>query len=464
MTIELNINNVLPSFWWKTSMPLALFSSLSMNVIAEEKKLKDDDQPNIIIMFIDDMGYNDIGFRNSSFQTPNIDQLAVTSYNFTNAYVASPTSSPSRTALLTGRHPLKVGVTRHISNESRDLYGDGTWTVLDTDPGHRPNRSFLPLEEITIAEALKDQGYTTYHIGKWHLGKRDYYPDKQGFDHMFGESDYGHPMSYFPPYFNKQNIDLNGTYLNDYLTDQAVDWISEHDYSKAPLFMYFAHYAVHSPFIGQQDKIEKYLKQGLDTRYATYHAMIESMDESVGRVLNAIDQKGIKDNTVFMFISDQGGPFSNAPLRGGKTQGQHYDGGSKVPFFVRYKGETNKTIEQRISTLDVFPTLIEMAGVNVRKHKQLDGKTLLPIFQGKKRKQQPIYVYRSYDDTPASLIVDDYKYIVSRSGNDEFYDLKTDIGEEDNRIHDEKLAKQVKKMRKMIYGFLGKHEMPPVNN
>lgn len=445
---------------FKSSLTMVIMSGIQVELLANVNKAQS--KPNFIIMFVDDLGYNDIGIRNPSFQTPNIDKLAVSSFNFENAYVASPTSSPSRVGLLTGRHPMKVGFTRHVDKESRDLYGNGEWTVLDTDPGRRPNRSFLPLSEITLAEVLKEAGYTTYHIGKWHLGPREYYPDKQGFDFMFGESNAGLPVNYFPPYFQRKKTQNEGVYLNDYLTNKAVDWISNHDYNQSPLMMYFAHYAVHSPFIAQHEKVDKYIARGMERSYAIYHAMVESMDESVGKVLQAMEDAQIADNTVFIFISDQGGYFTNAPLRGGKMEGQHYDGGAKVPFFIRYKDSGAATVQQRISTLDVFPTIIEMAGGKPKEHRQLDGLSLFPLLNGGKRKQQPIYIYRSYDDTPASLILGDKKYIVSRSGKDEFYNLKNDPGEQNNLINNSADAKGVKKIKQMIYSYLKRYEMPEV--
>lgn len=423
-------------------------------------------QPNIVVMFIDDFGYNDMGHRNQSFETPNLDQLAQSSLNFTNAYVASATSSPSRVALLTGRHPLKVGVIRHISNENGDPFGTGEWAYLKSDPGKRPNRLFMPLEEITIAEALKDLGYVTYHVGKWHLGSKEFYPQMQGFDFAYGESDLGQPYNYFPPYFSTgKKVDYDGQYLNDNLTDKAVEWIDSHDYNKAPLMMYFPHYAVHNPYIGQADKIKKYKERGLNNEYATYHAMVESMDESVGRVLKALKEKGVADNTIFILTSDQGGYFSNAPLRGGKMNGALYEGGCRVPFFVQYpKGCDTKVINERISTLDIFPTLVEMAGGKASSHKQLDGLSLRKtLTHGAAPKSKPIFFYRSYDDQPASVIADNFKLIHSRSGQHEMYDLVGDESETTNLFNDKEYTKKRKKLMRLMNHFLKTNEMPAIS-
>lgn len=446
----------------KTILFYGVFS-LCQTSLTQAKESK----PNIIVMFIDDYGYNDMGHKNPSFSTPNIDSLAQNSLNFTNAYVPSPTSSPSRVALLTGRHPLKVGVIRHISKESGDPYGTGEWTYSTSDPGKQPNRQFLPLKEVTLAETLKEAGYITYHIGKWHLGNPEYYPDKQGFKHTYGESDLGQPYNYFPPYFTNQvKADSKGQYLNDNLTDQAVEWIKNHDYSKAPLMMYFAHYAVHNPYIGQAEKIKKYLRRGLNKEYATYHAMVESMDESVGRIMNALKENHIDDNTIFIFTSDQGGYFSNAPLKGGKMNGALYEGGCRVPLFIHYPHKNKKNIKEiteRVTTLDIYPTLIDLAGIKYLGSEKLDGTSLKKTIESNSEpKAKAIYFYRSYDDQPASIILNNFKLIYSRSGNHEMYNLMDDQEEKENIISNPKYDKIKSKLYKLMSEFLKQYEMPQI--
>ena len=212
-------------------------------------------KPNFVIIFVDDLGYNDLGFRNPSFQTPNIDRIAREGIDFANAYVPSPTSSPSRAALLTGRHPIKCGLVRHINDGNPDPYGTGEYELLPGDPGRMPNRRFLPNSEKTFASALKELGYRTAAIGKWHLGHREYYPDHHGFDIMAAESDLGHPFSYFPGYFSpKDRENRSGEYLTDYLTDRAVEIIEKNDYAQHPLCLYVAHYGVHTPHMAPKER------------------------------------------------------------------------------------------------------------------------------------------------------------------------------------------------------------------
>ena len=423
-------------------------------------------RPNFIVIFVDDLGYNDLGFRNSSFNTPNIDRLASQSVNFVNAYVPSPTSSPSRAALLTGKYPVKQGITRHINSRNEDPFGTGEYEMLATDPGHIPNRRFLPKSETTIADVLNSAGYRTVAVGKWHLGTRDYYPDRHGFDEMYGESDLGHPASYFPDYFVKgKKRNVEGKYLTDSLTDFAVEAILGNDYSEAPLFLYLAHYGVHSPHMAPEDLTRKYIERGIEERYAVYHAMVESVDISTGRIMDAIDKAGIGDNTVLLFISDQGGYFSNAPLRGGKLTGALYEGGARVPFLVRSPDvPEGTTVDARISTLDVFPTLVEYAGLPPGNCPDLDGQSLYGTIHGGVYREKPIFFYRSYDDQPAAVICNDFKFIWSRKGDHELYDLKTDPNEIRNLagVSAPGYRKAWRKCHKLLSDFLSEYEPNPV--
>ena len=441
------------------SQNLLLMGSLLCPAIAAAQTATFAERPNFIILFIDDMGYNDVGYRTSSFQTPNIDRMAQEGIDFVNAYVPSPTSSPSRVALLTGRHPLKVGLTRHIQNAAYDPFNNGEFGLDPKDPGQKPNRQFLPHAEVTFAEALQAAGYETCAVGKWHLGRRNYYPDTQGFNDMYGESDLGNPAAYFPPYFTRSHKpDTCGVYLTDYLTDCAVEKILTNDYDKAPLCLYLAHYGVHSPHMAKSEMVEKYVKQGMDRKYAIYHAMVESVDQSLGRVLEAVKQAGVEQNTVVMFISDQGGYFTNSPLRGGKLTGALYEGGAKVPFLVKYPGCSPRRVTERITTMDVFPTLLEMAGLSREDYPQLEGQSLCRVLAGGKYRERPIYFYRSYDDQPAALIEDDFKLIFSRSGNHQLYDLNNDPCEQENLAHERKYASRYRKMLAHMQSFLDRFE------
>lgn len=420
-------------------------------------------KPNIIVLFIDDLGYNDLGYRNSSFETHNIDQMASEGIDFANAYVPSPTSSPSRVGLLTGRHPLKVGFTRHIPEFENEIdpYNDGEYFLCEGDPGNKPTRQYMPLEEVTFAEALKKAGYTTCAIGKWHLGHEAYYPQKQGFDIVYAESLVGHPGGYYPPYFTYGvEHDRKGEYLTDYLTDCATEVIEKHDYSKTPLCMYLAHYGVHAPIEAPTDMVRKYIEKGIPKMYAIYHAMVECIDKSVGRILQSIEKAGEANNTIVMLISDQGGLFSNAPLKGGKLAGTAlYDGSAKIPFIVKLPGlKEGRVVKERISTMDVFPTLLELAGEKISDYPQLDGMSLLPTFQGGKPVERPLLFYRSYDDQAAAVIDKGYKLIYTRSGNHELYNLNEDPNETENLISNEMEQVRVAKLKVYVEEFLAKYE------
>lgn len=437
-----------------------LLGAIVIPALAVEKQ-----QPNVVILFIDDLGYNDLGYRNSSFETPHIDKLASEGIDFVNAYVPSPTSSPSRVGLLTGRHPLKVGFTRHIDENAYDPYKNGEFGLDVNDPGEKPSRQYLPLKEVTFAEVLKDLGYKTCAIGKWHLGKEPYYPQKQGFDEVYGESSLGNPVCYFPPYFKKvEKRSAEGEYLTDYLTDHAVEVIQTNDYKKAPLCMYLAHYGVHSPHQAPAERVAKYKNKGLDTQYAVYHAMVESIDNSVGRIMDAIKQAGVEDNTIVMFISDQGGYFTNYPLKGGKQAGTAlYEGGAKIPFIVKLPNmEKGRVIDERINTLDVFPTLVELAGGDIKDYSQLEGLSLVSTFAGAPCPERPLYFYRSYDDQAASVILRGYKLIYTRSGNHELYNLNVDPNETTNMISDTKVQNIKIELKTMVEDFLRKYDLPSV--
>ncbi|MGM9741524.1 MAG: sulfatase-like hydrolase/transferase [Candidatus Cryptobacteroides sp.] len=439
---------------------------LCMGLASSGIDAREHTKPNFIVIFIDDLGYNDLGYRNSSFVTPNIDRLAAESIDFLNAYVPSPTSSPSRAALLTGQYPVRFGITRHINANNPDPWGTGEFELLPTDPGRIPNRVYLPNTAMTFASYLGNAGYTTVAVGKWHLGTRDYYPDHHGFQKMYGESDCGSPVSYWPSYFekgSKRQTREDGEYLTDYLTDCAVEAILEQDYSREPLCLYLAHYGVHSPHMAPSWMTRKYTDTGMDNRYAIYHAMVESVDHSVGRILDAVRQAGIEDNTFILFASDQGGFFSNAPLRGGKIGGALYEGGARVPFIVKYpKYAGGRKVQARISTLDVLPTMLELAGVRPASA-ELDGKSLCGVLEGGTYKESPLYFYRSYEDQPASLIYKDYKFIWSRTGKYELYNLDEDQYETTNLYGLPEYRTVSRRMKIMLEAFLEKYEPDPVS-
>lgn len=412
-----------------------LFTLLSFTF---QSKSQTTSKPNIIIFFVDDMGWADWGVRNPAFHTPNLNQLKKDGMEFTRAYVATPTCSPSRASLLTGREPIRFKMPRHVSDVGAKN-ASNEYNFWPGDPVNMPSRNWLPLEEITYAEKLKDFNYFNQFIGKWHLGEEAYYPTKQGFDAAIGVTGFGQPGNYYPPYWKKDNPFPHATneYLNDVLTDSAVDFIKRYDKAK-PFELSFYHYGVHGPIIGKKELIAQYKAKGWEEKYAEYGSMVTSVDESLGKLRKALKEKGIANNTIIIFTSDQGGYFSNAPLRGKKIGGNTLgEGGARVPFLLYWPGKTKAGSECNvpIQTLDVYPTLIEIVSGKPCTDTQIQGKSLLPLIKGEKVADRKLYFFRSYEDQYAAIIDGDWKLIKYHEGEAELYNIKKDIGEVSNLIN-----------------------------
>ena len=402
------------------------------NLLAQSQK------PNIILFFVDDWGWSDVGFRNDRFDTPNIDQLKNDGMEFTRAYIPTPTCSPSRASLLTGKEAIRLEMPRHIEHENKDGTNDKKYNYWEKDPAQMPSINWLPLEEVTYAEVLKQQGYFNMFVGKWHLGHKPYYPIYQGFDEMFGTGNWGHPKNYYPYYFKDNLLDeYTDEYLTDVLTDKAVNFIQDYD-GKAPFTLSLWYYNVHSPHIGRKDLVNKFLEKGYDKKEAIYTAMVASVDESVGKVREALKAKGIEDNSILLLLSDQGGFFSNAPLSGGKIGGNTLgEGGSRVPFLMYYPGVTTpgSVSNTPIQIIDVFPTLAEIASGKKYTNKQIQGISLVPELKGMKLKPRDLFFYRSYEDQYAAIMSGDWKLLKYRSGNYKLFNVANDISEQKNLIN-----------------------------
>jgi len=414
---------------------------------------KTQDQPNIVVLFVDDLGWADLGYRNPLFDTPNVNKLSEEGMDFERAYVATPTCSPSRASLMTGKEPVRFQMVRHISEEDKKTgRNENKYHLWDRDPAQTPSITRLPLEEITYAERLKEYGYYNMFVGKWHLGHEEYHPIHQGFDEQFGTSNHGHPTSYYEPYFRYASPFEEGQfpkdkYLTDILTDKAVDLIKNYK-KKQPFMLNLWYYDVHGPHIGKKELIEKYEAKGMEKRFANYGAMVEAMDQSVGRVRAALEEKGIADNTVILFTSDQGGYFTNYPLRGKKNGGNTLgEGGARVPFIIYYPGVTKPVkCEVPIQTLDVYSTLVEIASGKDQKDPQVNGVSLMPLIRGEEVADRDLFFYRSYEDQYAAIISGDWKLIKYRSGNYELFNLKEDVSEVSNLIFvNPKIANPLKK-------------------
>ncbi|MBN1341972.1 MAG: sulfatase [Phycisphaerae bacterium] len=418
---------------------LAMLSpGVSRAVAAGGKRL------NFVFILIDDLGWKDCGVYGARlYETPNVDKLASQGMRFTDAYAACPVCSPTRASIMTGRYPARLHLTDWIAGHDRP------WAKLK-----RPAfRQELPHEEITIAEALKGKGYVSASIGKWHLGGASYLPTDQGFDLNFAGTQWGAPQSYFHPYKRiNYRARLEHEYITDRLTLEAEDFIEAN--KDRPFFLYLPHFAVHTPLQAKQDKIAKYrakiaemglkLRPDVANRRAIYAAMIESMDESVGRVMAKLAELKIDDRTVVFFMSDNGGLAlngitDNSPLRAGK--GTMYEGGVREPMIVRWPGvvKAGSVCNVPVTSTDFFPTILDMAGAKPEAGRALDGVSLVPLLKqtGGIADRALFWHYPHYHPGGAkpsgAIRKGDFKLIERyEDGSVELYDLEKDIGEKDN--------------------------------
>ena len=424
-------------------------------VVAHAQTGEDDKSINLVVILVDDLGWKDLGCYGATYyETPHIDQLALDGMRFTDAYAAAAVCSPTRAALLTGRYPARIGITDWMR-----MAPDGTSTK-EKDP---PTGAFenvgeglltpknpyrMELEEQTIAEILGESGYKTAQIGKWHLGAQTWYPDKQGFSFHRGGSDLGQPPNYFFPFSPKTSHRLSGfeegskgEYLTDREADEAVAFIRRN--RDQPFFLYLSHYAVHTPIQAKKELREHFQQKPLgDQKNPAYAAMIASVDQSVGRVLAELEAQGLRDNTLVLLTSDNGGLASvtnNAPLRGGK--GNPYEGGIRVPLIARWPGiiPTDSVSSVPVSSIDIFPTLLDAAGLPIPEEPPVDGESLLGVMEGREKlTREGLFWhfphYRGSDATPYSIVRSgNYKLIrYYDDGRLELYDLDNDLGEQHN--------------------------------
>jgi len=432
-------------------------------------------RPNFVFFLVDDLGWKDLGCYGSTFyDTPNLDRLAASGMRFTDAYAACPVCSPTRASIMTGKYPARLGITDWI-------------------PGRRPrNRKLLgppipnqlALEEVTIAEALKEAGYRTFFAGKWHLGGQGFFPEQQGFDINKGGHHRGSPPGgYYSPYKNPKLEDgPAGEYLTDRLAAESCRFLQAH--AKEPFLLYLSFYTVHTPIQACKRHLERYKKKAdalpplngpaqikerngwtkVRQDLPDYASMVHAMDENVGRVLGVIDRLGLADDTVVVFMSDNGGlstlakrgfPTSNLPLRAGK--GWCYEGGIREPMIIRAPGVTRpgSTCGVPVTSTDFYPTMLELAGLPPRPDQHVDGLSLVPLLKGSKTlPREAIYWhYPHYHGSTwapgAAVRAGDWKLIeFYDEGTVELYNLATDIGERRN------LAKQMPRKRDELLGLL----------
>ena len=389
---------------------------------------------NVVFILVDDLGWTDLGCQGSKFyETPNIDYLAREGMRFTQAYAACTVCSPTRAALMTGKYPARLHLTDWIAGHIRPK---AKLKVPDW-------QMHLPLEERTIAEAFQAAGYATASIGKWHLGGPEFYPEHQGFDVNLGGCERGQPPSYFSPYGIPTLTDgPKGEFLSDRLTDETLKFIERNQ--ARPFFIYLPHYAVHTPLMGKPEVIAKYRRKA-DPRNPqhnpTYAALVESVDDSIGRLLKKLADLKLSGRTVIIFMSDNGGLVlreitSNRPLRAGK--GSAYEGGVRVPLLVKWPGVTpaGSTCDTAVITSDFPPTLMEIAGLKPAPDQVMDGESLVPLLQqtGGLRRDAIYWHYPHYHPggaTPYSALRQgDWKLIeFFEDDHVELYNLREDIGE-----------------------------------
>jgi len=430
-------------------------------------------KPNIVFILIDDMGWRDLSCYGSSFyETPHIDRLAAEGVRFTDAYAAAPTCSPTRASIMTGKYPTRVGVSSHIDHTGSNHPLKGRLV----EPSYFRE---LPLTETSLARALRQNGYSTWHVGKWHLGGRRCYPEHHGFDVNIGGCELGMPRpgGYFSPWgiptLDEKDVP-EGTYLTDHLTDRAIELIRESRSSDKPFFLNMWYYSVHIPIEAKEEKIAKYREKakrlGLDRKDPFVHggsfpaennkkkrlkrrtfqsdpeyaAMIESLDENIGRLMDCLREQQLEEDTLVVFTSDNGGlatsegsPTCNSPLAEGK--GWKYEGGVREPLIVKWPGHApaGRATGEPVTSPDFYPTLLDAAGLPPLPEQHRDGESFLALLEGGSwKREQPLFWhfphYGNQGDSPGCAVRDGNWKLIEffEDGHVELYNLAEDEGED----------------------------------
>jgi arylsulfatase A-like enzyme/lysophospholipase L1-like esterase len=441
-----------------------LFAAAQKAIVKKNTAIK----PNIVFFLIDDMGWVDAGFNGSTFyETPNIDKLAREGMRFNNAYAACPVCSPTRASIMTGKYPAGMRTTDWFGAPQPETAAkDKNWRNKKLLPA--PYVPYMPLEEVTIAEALKANGYKTFIAGKWHLGEDEkYWPENQGFDINKGGYFKGHPESYFSPYKNPRLTDGPvGEYLGDRVAAETISYIEAN--KNNPFFAYIPFYEVHTPMQAKDSLIKKYQQKkerfGLKDEFIVrvdnkktrasqslpvYAAMIESMDHAVGKILDKLKASGLEKNTIVVFFSDNGGlstsegsPTSNLPLRAGK--GWLYEGGIREPAIIKYPKQikAGTSSDLPIISNDFYPTLLQMVGLPAMPNQHTGGISIVPVFQNRTIQREALFWhyphYGNQGGAPSAAIrMGKWKVIEWFEGNTiELFDLEKDSEEKNNVAKD----------------------------
>lgn len=401
-------------------------------------------KPNFVFILIDDMGWRDLGCYGSTFyETPHIDRLAAGGMKFTNAYAACPVCSPTRASILTGRYPPRYNITTFLPGRKD----------MPSQKLLQPKINLqLPLDEVMIPKLLKSAGYVSASIGKWHLGGKDHAPESFGFDLNIGGSGGGSPPAGYFKFAKLPNLQArdDNEYLTDRLTEEAEKFIETN--KDKPFFLYLPHYAVHIPLQAKKDLIVKYQKKAdpkAEQNNALYAAMVESVDDSVGRIAKKLDQLKLTERTVIVFFSDNGGlsvkegpntpATSNAPLRTGK--GYVYEGGIREPLIVRWPGviKPGSISDTPVISVDFLPTILELAAAKTELTKPTDGVSLVPLLKqtGDLKPRELYWHFPHYTNQmgrPGGAIRQgDWKLVEHfEDGKLELFNLKDDIGEKND--------------------------------
>ena len=475
------------SQWIRLVMLAAVVIALKSNHLVSASGSTENSEGNqppksVLFILVDDLGYMDIGANNPNtfYETPNIDKLAASGMRFTDGYAANPVCSPTRYSIMTGRYPSRVDATNFFSGRRSGKFNPA------------PLNDRMPLDEITIAEALKEHGYQTFFAGKWHLGPtEEYWPTQQGFDVNRGGHRGGGPYGgkkYFSPYENPTlSNGPEGEHLPDRLARETSEFMEEH--RDEPFLAYLSFYSVHTPLMAPKDLVAKYQakakKLGLSDEnafaeeeqvfgdkprrvriqqnHAVYAAMVEAMDRAVGKVLNQITKLGLDDSTAVFFIGDNGGlstsegsPTSNLPFRGGK--GWIYEGGIREAFLARCPGITTpgSVSSEPVCSTDFYPTILEYCGLPLKPNQHLDGQSLIPLMSGEERlsRENLFWHYPHYSNQggfPAAALRNrDWKLIERfEDGRVHLYHLKDDPGERKDRSKD--FPDRVMRMRENLH-------------
>jgi len=443
------------NFLQRSALGMAALAAQGVSAAATANK-----RPNFVFILADDLGWKDLGcFGSSFYETPHIDALAARGMRFTNAYAACPVCSPTRASIITGKYPARMATT--------DWFGA---PQPDRIAHHRTkNEPLLPaayheqvaLEEVTVAEALRESGYRTYFAGKWHMGGEGFFPEDQGFEINKGGHHKGSPPGgYFAPYKNPKLDDgPDGEHLPERLANETVQFIESN--KDEPFFAYLSFYSVHTPLQSTPDLKQKYAEKAADVvgerwgeegdrklrllqDHAVYGGMVEAMDNAVGDVMDALKRLELDDNTVVIFMSDNGGlstseghPTSNLPLRAGK--GWLYEGGIREPMIVSWPGVTDpgSVCEDAVTSTDFYPTMLDMAGLPLRPSQHIDGESLTPLLrQNGALPNRPLFWhyphYGNQGGRPGSAVrLGDWKLIEFFEDHSlELYDLRNDLGEQ----------------------------------